>query len=49
MTVTISRLDNQSPEVQRLIEQVKEDSGDFMHSYRQYSENKAANLSPGFK
>ena len=48
MTVTISRLDNQSPEVQRLIERVKEDSGGFMHSYRQYSENKAANPPPGF-
>ena len=49
MNGTISRLDNQSPKVQQLIEQVKEDTGDFMHSYRKYSENKAANLPPGLE
>jgi hypothetical protein len=49
MNGTISRLDNQSPQAQQLIERVKEDSDDFMHSYRKYSENKAANLPPGFE
>jgi len=49
MNGTISRLDNQSPQAQQLIERVKEDSDDFMHSYREYSENKAANLPPGFE
>ncbi len=38
MVVTISRLNNESPGVQQLIEKVKEDSGDFLHTYRQYSE-----------
>ena len=38
MVVTISRLDNEPPGVQQLIEKVKEDSGDFLHTYRQYSE-----------
>ncbi len=37
MVVTISRLDNEPPQVQQLIEQVKENSGDFMHTYRQNS------------
>jgi hypothetical protein len=40
MNSTISRLDNVPPEVQVLIERVKEDSGDFLHTYRQYSEYK---------
>ena len=39
MNGTISRLDNEPPEVQRLIERVKEDSGDFLYTYRQYSED----------
>ncbi|MCZ6541092.1 MAG: hypothetical protein O6704_05525 [Nitrospinae bacterium] len=38
MVVTISRLDKEPPRVQQLIEKVKEDSGDFLHTYRQYSE-----------
>lgn len=38
MVVTISRLDKEPPGVQQLIEKVKEDSGDFLHTYRQYSE-----------
>ena len=49
MNGTISRLDNEPPEVQQLIEQVKEDSGDFMHSYRKYSESKATELPRGFE
>ncbi len=44
MNSTISRLDNESPQVQQLIERVKEDSGDFLHTYRQYSENKDTQL-----
>ncbi len=38
MNSAISRLDNEPPRVQQLIEKVKEDSGDFLHTYRQYSE-----------
>lgn len=49
MNGTISRLDNVPPEVQELIERVKEDSGDFLYTYRKYSENKSANLPPGFE
>lgn len=41
MVVTISRLDKEPPGVQQLIEKVKEDSGDFLHTYRQYSELEA--------
>jgi hypothetical protein len=41
MNGTISRLDNEPPEVQQLIERVKEDSGDFLYTYRQYSEDQA--------
>ena len=41
MNGTISRLDNEPPEVQQLIERVKEDSGDFLYTYRHYSEDKA--------
>ncbi len=41
MNGTITRLDNESPEVQQLIERVKEDSGDFLYTYRQYSKDKA--------
>ncbi|MDH5761628.1 MAG: hypothetical protein OEZ51_01485 [Nitrospinota bacterium] len=37
MVVTISRLDNEPPRTQQLIERVKEDSGEFMHTYREYS------------
>ena len=48
MNGTISRLDNEPPKVQQLIEQVKEDSGDFMHTYRQYSKDKATRLHRGF-
>jgi len=44
MNSTISRLDNESPQVQQSIERVKEDSGDFLHTYRQYSKDKAAQL-----
>jgi hypothetical protein len=44
MNSTISRLDNEPPEVQVLIERVKEDSGDFLHTYRQYSEYKATQV-----
>jgi len=44
MNSTISRLDNESPQVQQFIERVKEDSGDFLHTYRQYSKYKAAQL-----
>ena len=49
MVVTISRLANESPQTQQLVEKVKEDSGDFMHSYRQYSESKATNLPLGLE
>lgn len=49
MIVTISRLANESPQTQQLVEKVKEDSGDFMHSYRQFSESKAANLPMGLE
>jgi hypothetical protein len=41
MNGTISRLDNEPPEVQHLIERVKEDSGDFLYTYRQYSKDKS--------
>jgi len=44
MNNTISRLDNESPQVQQSIERVKEDSGDFLHTYRQYLKYKAARL-----
>ena len=49
MIVTISRLANESPQTQQLVEKVKEDSGDFMHSYRQFSESKATNLPMGLE
>ena len=49
MIVTISRLTNESPQTQQLVEKVKEDSGDFMHSYRQFSESKATNLPMGLE
>ena len=48
MNSTISRLDSESPEVQQLIERVKEDSGDFLHTYRQYSKDKDTQLLPKF-
>ena len=48
MNGTISRLDNEPPEVQQLIERVKEDSGDFLHTYRQFSKDKATELHRGF-
>ncbi len=38
MNSAISHLNNEPPGVQQLIEKVKEDSGDFMHTYRLYSE-----------
>ncbi len=38
MNSALLRLDNEPPGVQQLIEKVKEDSGDFLHTYRQYSE-----------
>ena len=44
MNSTISRLDMESPQVQQSIERVKEDSGDFLHTYRQYSKYKDAKL-----
>ena len=44
MNSTISRLDMKSPQVQQSIERVKEDSGDFLHTYRQYSKYKDAKL-----
>lgn len=40
MNNTISRLNNEPPEVQQLIERVKEDSGDFLYTYRQYKEDR---------
>ncbi len=48
MNSTISRLDAESPQVQQSIERVKEDSGDFLHTYRQYSKYKATKLSQEF-
>ena len=48
MNSTISRLDSESPRVQQLIERVKEDSGDFLHTYRQYSKDKDTQLRPKF-
>jgi hypothetical protein len=48
MNSTISRLDSEPPEVQRMIERVKEDSGDFLYTYREYSKYKAAKLRRGF-
>ena len=48
MNSTISRLDKEPPRAQQLIEQVKEDSGDFLYSYRQYSKDKAARISRKF-
>jgi len=48
MNSTISRLDMKSPQIQQSIERVKEDSGDFLHTYRQYSEYKAAKLRGDF-
>ncbi len=42
MNSTISRLDMESPQIQQSIERVKEDSGDFLHTYRQYSKYKDA-------
>ena len=49
MNSTISRLDNESPQAKQLIERVKEDSGDFLHSYRQYSKDKSAQLRREFQ
>jgi hypothetical protein len=49
MNSTISRLDMGSPQIQQLIERVKEDSGDFLHTYRQYSNYKAAKLRGEFQ
>jgi hypothetical protein len=49
MNSTISRLDNESPQVQQSIERVKEDSGDFLHTYRQYSKIKAVQKLHGFR
>jgi hypothetical protein len=49
MNSTISRLDNEPPEVQVLIERIKEDSGDFLHTYRQYSEYKATQIQRKFQ
>ena len=49
MNSTISRLDNESPQAKQLIERVKEDSGDFLHTYRQYSKIKAAQQLHGFR
>ncbi len=49
MVVTISRLANESPQTQQLIEKVKEDSGDFLHTYRQYSKEKSAQSRRGFR
>jgi hypothetical protein len=49
MNSTISRLDNESSQVQQSIERVKEDSGDFLHTYRQYSKYKAAKLRGEFQ
>jgi hypothetical protein len=48
MNSTISRLDNESPRIQQSIERVKENSGDFLHTYRQYSKIKAAQLRQEF-
>ena len=48
MNGTISRLNNQPPEVQRMIERVKEDSGDFLYTYREYSKYRAAKIRRGF-
>ena len=48
MNSTISRLDNESPKVRQSIERVKEDSGDFLHTYRQYSKIKSARQLHGF-
>lgn len=44
MNNTISRLEKEPPEVQVLIERVKEDSGEFLHTYRQYSEYQTSRL-----
>lgn len=41
MNSALLRLDNEPPGVQQLIAKVKEDSGDFLHTYRQYSEPRA--------
>ena len=49
MNSTISRLDNESPQAKQLIERVKEDSGHFLHTYRQYSKIKAAQQLHGFR
>jgi hypothetical protein len=49
MNGTITRLDNESPEVQQWIERVKEDSGDFLYTYRQYSKDKATRLRREFQ
>ena len=49
MNSTISRLDNESPQAHHLLERVKEDSGDFLHTYRQYSKYKAAKLRGEFQ
>ena len=48
MNGTISRLDNEPPKVQRMIERVKEDSGDFLYTYRKYSKYKADKHRRGF-
>ena len=44
MNSTISRLDDESPKVRQSIERVKEDSGDFLYTYRQYSKVKTDQL-----
>lgn len=49
MNNTISRLDKESPQVKQLIERVKEDSGDFLHTYRQYSDQHSGDLPLGFE
>jgi hypothetical protein len=49
MNNTISLLNDESPRLQRSIERVKEDSGDFLHTYRQYSKIKAAQQLHGFR
>ena len=49
MNSTISRLDMESPQIQQSIERVKEDSGDFLHTYRQYSKYKDAKLRGEFQ
>ena len=49
MNSTISRLDVESQQVQQSIERVKEDAGDFLHTYREYSKYKTAQLRGEFQ